>query len=205
MRALFFGGAFNPPTLAHIELANSVRKYLDYDKVVFVPSKDKYITTDEKKELAFSEEERYKMLRVISVSRPWMDVSDIEINSIDQPRTYHSLCALREKGYELKLLIGSDWLMNLEDGWKYVKEICKEFGIVVMTRNNDDVVKMIENNEYLKSISEYLTVIQTPDTYQDISSTKARELLNRIQEDVKQLKDIVPEELEGLREYFYEE
>ena len=51
MKGLFFGGAFNPPTVAHVELANYVRKYLDYDKVVFVPSKDKYIKNEENKEL----------------------------------------------------------------------------------------------------------------------------------------------------------
>lgn len=204
MKGLFFGGAFNPPTVAHVELANYVRKYLDYDKVVFVPSKDKYIKNEENKELIFTEGERYMMLRRISISRPWMDISDIEIRAEDQPRTYRSMCILRDRGYDLKLLIGSDWLNNLEHGWLYVKEICEEFGIVVMTRNNDDVKEMIEKSPFLKQFASYITIVQTPDRYRGVSSTKARTLLNQLREEVRELKGMLPDELEGLEEYVYE-
>ncbi|MBQ1383447.1 MAG: nicotinic acid mononucleotide adenylyltransferase, partial [Solobacterium sp.] len=37
MKVLYFGGAFNPPTRAHIELADLVRQELGFDKVLFMP------------------------------------------------------------------------------------------------------------------------------------------------------------------------
>lgn len=204
MKILVFGGAFNPPTIAHIEVANYVRRYLDYDKVIFIPSKDKFQVEGENKEVVFSQEERYRMLRHISIGRPWMEVSDIEITASEQPRTYHTLCQLKNHENELKLLIGSDWLPNLKTTWKYVDEICQEFGIVVMTRNHDDVEALLNNDVYLKERKQYFTIVQTPDLYQDVSSTKVRELLANIRRDITTLKGMIPEELEGLKDYYEE-
>ena len=36
----FYGGSFNPPTKAHIELAKKVIKECNLDKVIFVPVGD---------------------------------------------------------------------------------------------------------------------------------------------------------------------
>jgi nicotinic acid mononucleotide adenylyltransferase len=55
LRALVYGGAFNPPTIAHIELADFARKAAGFDKVIFVPSKMRYITDDQKKDFAFDD------------------------------------------------------------------------------------------------------------------------------------------------------
>ena len=38
----FYGGSFNPPTKAHIELAKKVIKECSLDKVIFVPVGDLY-------------------------------------------------------------------------------------------------------------------------------------------------------------------
>lgn len=37
MRLGFFGGSFNPPTNAHIDLAKKALKECKLDKVIFVP------------------------------------------------------------------------------------------------------------------------------------------------------------------------
>lgn len=38
----FFGGCFNPPTIAHIELIENTIKENNLDKVYFVPMGDQY-------------------------------------------------------------------------------------------------------------------------------------------------------------------
>ena len=65
-------------------------------------------------------------------------VSDYELKEENQPRTYQTLCYLKEKGYACKLLFGSDKLPELKTGWKHVEEIAKEFGIVCMARYDDE-------------------------------------------------------------------
>ncbi len=198
-KALVFGGAFNPPTIAHIQLAKFAKEQTNSDVVIFVPSKMTYIRNDQHKDFAFKDEVRLEMLKEISNHQPWMIVSDYEILLNEQPRTYITLKHLKECGYDCKLLFGSDKLPELETGWKHIEELCIEFGIVCMERNFDDCQKMIEEDDYLRSLRPYIQLIQTPDTFQNISSTKVRKLFE--EKDYQQLDELVPKELNGLREY----
>lgn len=201
IQALVIGGAFNPPTIAHIELVNAVRKTIGYDLVVFVPSKQSYIKEDQKKDYAFSNQARLDMLQAISESREWMMVCDYEINLDHQPKTYETLCHLQKEGIQGKLLFGSDKLMELEHGWKYIPELCKKFGIVVMKRSGDDVYAMIENDAYLSSLKQYITVVDTPNMYQMVSSSDVRSLLKDIQANKEALsKILLPEVMSYLLE-----
>ncbi len=60
MKIGFFGGCFNPPTNAHINLAQRALKECGLDKVIFVPVGNFY----EKKEL-ISGHHRYNMLKIV--------------------------------------------------------------------------------------------------------------------------------------------
>ncbi len=193
MKVLFYGGAFNPVSKAHIELANYVRTSLQFDKVIFMPTKDQYIKHDEGKDFVIKDEKRKKLLDVVAKENDWMIVSDYELNLESQPRTYETLCFLRNEGYDLKLLIGSDWLLKLNFGWKYVDEIMHEFGVVLMTRNHDDIEQIIENDAYLKQYKDYITCITTPSSYQNISSTKIRHAL--FSENIQELEQMLPKEI----------
>ncbi len=59
MRIGFFGGSFNPPTNAHINLAKRALEECELDKVIFVPIGDFY----EKAGLV-SGKHRYNMLKI---------------------------------------------------------------------------------------------------------------------------------------------
>ena len=195
MRALVYGGAFNPPTIAHIELADFARKAAGFDKVIFVPSKMRYITDDQKKDFAFDDETRLAMLRECAKAHEWMEVSDYEIKAAEQPRTYTTMQYLKEQGYECRLLFGSDKLPELAGGWKFIDEICTQFGICCMVRNNEPVEKMIAEDPYLSTISQYIEIIHTPSDYQDVSSSKVRALYTQIRDLEKQMNTMVPEEI----------
>lgn len=139
------------------------------------------------------------MLRMISISRPWMEVSAYELEQTSQPRSYETLCWLRDQGYELRLLMGSDKLPELEHGWLHVEEICRQFGIVCMSRSHEDPERLIQNDPYLRTLAPYITIVHLPEETQDISSTKVRQKYLEIQEDLKELEGMLPEELEGLK------
>lgn len=198
MRALVYGGAFNPPTAAHIALAEFACQKTGSDCVIFVPTKMTYIRDDQGKDFAFGNEKRLQMLETIAEKREWMKVSDYELKAEEQPRTYVTLCHLRSLGYECRLLFGSDKLTELEHGWKYMDEIFDEFGVVCMQRSNDDCAKIIAADPYLSAHSDRIELIDTPDTYQNYSSSRIRELLKSGQPDTEELKRLLPEELYGL-------
>ena len=196
MKALFYGGAFNPPTKAHIYLAEYASRKAHFDKVVFVPSKSKYILSIENEGSSFSELERLTMLRSLALSRPFMEVSDIELLSTEQPRTYLTMKELQKEGYELKLLLGSDWLHEETlSKWMYLKEIASEFGFVILKRSHDDIESLFTKNETLKGLRSHFLVLDTPNDYQDVSSSKVRELLKDFSKNEADIKKMVPAEI----------
>lgn len=197
-KALLFVGAFNPPTTAHIQCAEFAMKALKCEHVIFVPSKSRYITSEQGKDMAFDNNARLAMLEKLAKTRYWMHVSDYEILAPQQPRTYETLQEMKRRGYACRLLMGSDKLVELENGWLYVEEIVKEFGIAVMGRNSDDCQAMIENNPYLKNLSYNIRIIETPKEYHSISSTALRQALQRIRQDLIFLDKALPEELHYL-------
>ena len=192
---LAFFGAFNPPTKAHIELAETARAKTGRDKVIFVPSKMLYIRDEQGKNLVYSDEERLRMLRAIAKGRPQMEVYDGEIRQEKQPRTYETLCRLRDEGKTSSLLMGSDKLPELEHGWLYVRQIAEEFGIVCMGRNGDDVASLMEQDPFLKSLMPYVTLIETPDEMQNVSSSLVREKILGIRKLKGELSSMVPPEI----------
>ena len=198
-KALMFGGAFNPPTNAHIELAEYACRKTHRDCVVFVPSKMTYIENDQHKSFAFADEVRLAMLQKIAEQREWMKVSDHEIHAPSQPRSYFTLQYLKSQGYDCSLLFGSDKLRELKTGWLYMNEIAKEYGIVCMSRADDNVQEIIDANEYLQTLKPYITIVNTPDTWRMISSSQVRKLYESKAYD--QIDPLVPSELNGLRRY----
>ncbi len=191
---LAFFGAFNPPTRAHLELADFARRETGADGVIFVPSRTDYIRNSQGKDFAFSNEVRLEMLNTLAESRPWMLVSGWELQQETQPRSYVTLCHLREEGYAPSLLLGSDNLRQLSSGWKYVPEIAREFGIVCLARSVDSCESIIRESPLLTSLSDCITVLETPDEWKEISSSAVREALRRPQ-DPDTLARMIPGEI----------
>ena len=195
IRALLFGGAFNPPTIAHIQLAEYAMRTLGFEKVIFVPTKNSYISDTQGKEYVFSDADRLMMLDRIAADNPWMEVSRYEIEAETQPRTYQTLCHYRDLGYQASLLFGSDKLPELETVWRHVEDICREFGIVCMKRSTDHPEELLESDPYLSGIKQWITILETPDETKGVSSTKIRRLLAEMQEEYASLKEQLPKEL----------
>ena len=193
--ALAFFGAFNPPTAAHLELARFALEAAGREKAVFVPSRSDYIRNAQGKDFAYDGGQRLAMLRAAAETRPWMDVTDWELRQEDQPRTYRTLCHLREDGYDAALLMGSDKLPELEHGWLYVEEIAREFGIVCLTRGSDECGRMIREDPYLRSLAPYIRILETPEETRNVSSTQVRRLVREIREKQEELERITPPEI----------
>ena len=203
--ALAFFGAFNPPTMAHLNLARYAMEETGREQVVFVPSKAVYIREEQGKDFAYSDTQRLQMLRAAAGSRPWMAVTDWEMRQEKQPRTYDTLRHLRERGIQAALLIGSDKLKELEHAWRHVEEIAEEFGFVCLGRSGDDCGQIIRDSAFLSRLSADIRVLETPADTQDISSTKVRQLVLAGRGNRETLSGLVPEEIIGSLTGIYHE
>ena len=193
--SLAFFGAFNPPTTAHLDLALFAARASGAEKVVFVPSKSVYIRGEQGKDYAYDDNTRLAMLRAAAEHRPWMEVTDWEICQPRQPRTYETLCHLRETGLTPALLIGSDKLPELEHGWLHTEEIAREFGIVCLTRGQDECSRMIREDPYLASLARWIRVLETPQKTRAVSSTGVRQRMREIRRLREELDTMVPPEI----------
>ena len=195
-RSLAFFGAFNPPTRAHIDLAEFSMLATGAKDVIFVPSKSTYIMEEQKKSFAFSDEDRIDMLKKIADNRDWMRWTDIEMHQKEQPRTYNTLCMLRDTGEEPTLLLGADKLEELDHLWNNVNKIAEEFGIVCMDREDINCEALIQNSPFLTSLN--IKVIHVPPAYKNISSSLIRESLMQLYNVQQTLQDLLPQELINL-------
>jgi nicotinate-nucleotide adenylyltransferase len=194
-----FGGAFNPPTIAHIETAHTAMQAVHAEEVIYVPSKMTYIRDEQKKSFAFSDHARLLMLHQIAGHRDWMKVSDYEINSEAQPRSYRTLQYLKAQGHDCSLLFGSDKLSELETGWLFIEEIAREFGMVCMSRNGDHCEELMDSDAYLRTLKPYITIVHMPETWQTISSSRVRSALSS--GNLKEAQSLVPFEIRDLNTY----
>lgn len=198
---LAFCGAFNPPTKAHIDIAEYAMNELGLKKVIFIPSKSSYIINVQKKNHAFNDDLRLLFLKKIASTHPWMEICDYELKQEKQPRTYETLCYLREKGYAPHLLMGADVFCNLEMQWHNVFQIGKEFGYVVVDRVHEDMDTEVEDlldfDPYYQELIPYLDFlpIQDRDTL-CMSSTDARMYIEELESARDELKAVLPEEIQ---------
>ncbi len=197
---LAFFGAFNPPTVAHLDLAYFALRATGAGKVIFVPSRSVYIRRDQGKDFAYSDEDRLKMLRAAASSRPWMEVTDWELRQDHQPRTYETLCHLRQEGRTASLLLGSDKLPELEHGWLHVPDIAREFGIVCLKRGTDVCEEMIRSDPWLQKLAPYIRVLATPEETREVSSTAVRQRVREIRRLREELSSLVTPEILPLLE-----
>ena len=158
-------------------------------------AKSKYILGTEAKDFSFTEKERYEMLLHVASSHPFMAVSDIEIQEKDQPRTYLTMKKLKKEGYDLTLMIGSDWLKDLKTKWMYIDEILDEFSLLIIRRNHDDIENILDSDSYLKERKEKFMIYDPKGNYQNISSSEVRRLMKDFHENEEKIKELVPIEV----------
>lgn len=183
----FFGGSFNPPTRAHIELAMQTLTYFNLDQVIFVPVGDQY----SKKDL-IPVKHRIEMLRQICDGEK-LEVSDIELrmNHKLYAKDIFKILSKEYQGNKLFFILGSDNLEKMPN-WKNSTDLIKNYQYIILERN-EDVNKMIMKNELFSKYRKNFLILKTKTQYQTISSTLVRNHLKQKQ----QIEAFVPEKIEN--------
>ena len=179
MKIGIFGGSFNPPHIMHKKIALDLinEKYLD--KVIYVPTGNKY----NKKDL-IDVKYRIEMLRLMCDNN-CLEVSDYEIKN-NLIYTYQTLDYFKIKysNDEIYFICGSDNIKQIYT-WKNYEYILNNYKILVVLRNNDKNIDIQKHNNII------VTNIRTD----DLSSTSLRNNLDELNLDKKVYNYIKQEKL----------
>src|SRR5689334_7212315 len=101
-------GTFNPPTVAHLEMADAARRQASLDRVDFVMSR---VSLGKESLVRPSVDERADVLRQLSDARPWLAVCIAEAQLVSDLSV----------GYDV-LIVGADKWRQLLDPSYYESE-----------------------------------------------------------------------------------
>ena len=135
MRIGVFGGSFNPPHLMHLNIAKDLLRLKYLDKVIFVPTGNKY-SKDDLIDIKY----RLEMLKIMTKYYNDMIVSDYE-NQDRVVYTYETLDYFKKKylGSEIYFILGADNLKQIGT-WKNSEYILSKYKFLVINRGNDKIV-----------------------------------------------------------------
>lgn len=128
-----FGGSFDPPHAGHLAVAASARKHFGFDRIIFVPcnrSPHKNTPT------GASGIQRMEMLKLLTASLSWAEVSDFEISQPPPSFTWVTVEHFaKEAGAETKLfwILGADQWKNI-GLWNRSERLAKMLHFIVVAR-----------------------------------------------------------------------
>lgn len=169
MKIGIFGGSFNPPHNMHINIGEELIKQGYLDKIIFVPTGIKY----KYKSNLLPNENRFDMLKILTQKNKNFSVSNYEFSE-NVVYTCETLDYFKNKYLkdEIFFICGADNLSYI-DKWKNGEEILKNYKIIVIARNTDNLESI------LKKYSKYndnILVARIPPY--DLSSTEIRKLIS---------------------------
>ena len=139
----FFGGAFNPPSNVHINIAKDLINNNVLDKVIFVPVGDYYAKDD-----LVAAKHRFNTLKLFCTEDEKLIVEDILVNS--NKKLYASdafeIISQRYRNIETEIyfIMGSD-NFNKISTWKNYEEFIKKYRFIVIERTESKSHSNLEN------------------------------------------------------------
>ena len=159
---IIYGGAFNPPTIAHKRIGKYlIDNYKDVE-LIYLPTNSFY-----NKDHLVSFNDRFEMTKLLVKDLKNVYVSDYEGKEHQFSGTYYTLKYFNHPLF----VIGADSLANLKN-WIRGIDLIKENNFIVFPRKNYDL-KLIFEDEILKEYKDHFIII---DDYieDDVSSTSYR-------------------------------
>jgi len=158
-----FGGAFDPPHIGHLVVAQDLIELLDLDLLLIVPS-----ARPPHREAVLPAEERLLLARIAFGDDPRIEVSDIELRRPGPSWTADTLEEIQklwEPG-KLLLVIGADQYRSF-DSWRDPERILEQAELAVMPRDGE-----------LPRMDPRYPFVAAPVTRVDVSSTRVRDRLS---------------------------
>lgn len=183
-----FGGAFNPPHLGHLTLAQAALDELGLELVLLVPVG---VAPHRELEGQVSAEDRLRMCELAAEESESFEVSSLELEKDQVIYTVDTLRELKRRNsdWQLTLLMGADQAVEFAS-WNRPKEILKLAEVAVANRNGIDRSEIEAKLLGLSGAEGRVKFFSMPRVY--VSSTLVRQRLYEGQP----ISDLVPAEVE---------
>ncbi|MGA7722577.1 MAG: nicotinate-nucleotide adenylyltransferase [Ignavibacteriaceae bacterium] len=157
-----FGGTFDPIHIGHLIAAQAVKEIRNLEKIIFIPA----LISPHKAECENKiSRHRFNMVELAIKDIPYFLCSDTELKRDSISYTIDTLRELKNKYYEMELIIGYDNIFNFNT-WKEPDLIIEITRLVVLKRST--TVEPIIVDKYYHSA----TFVDTPTI--EISSSDIR-------------------------------
>ena len=132
MRIGLFGGSFNPPHVAHLIVAETLREAADLDTILWIPAPS---PPHKGEEHLAPFDHRLAMVRSATRKNPNFAVSDMEKQRAGKSYTIDTILELKAANPrdEYSLLLGGDSMIGFPE-WKRPEDIVEEVALVVYPR-----------------------------------------------------------------------
>lgn len=142
MKIGIFGGTFNPIHYGHLRAAEEVRETLALDKILFIPSGNPALKTEE----IIDAIHRYKMARLAVVKNRLSEVLDIECIRTGKSYTVNTVEMLlkRYSRADLYFILGIDSFLDIPSWWRPEK-LVSLVNFVLLSRPGSRFVDLLSS------------------------------------------------------------
>lgn len=131
-----FGGSFDPPHLAHVEVAARAREACSLDQVVFIPCRR---SPHKDRRTGATGDQRCRLLALALAGLPWAQVSRVELERDPPSFSWMTVEWFREHlgpGCALYWILGADQWRVIES-WARPERLAELLTFVVYPRGDD--------------------------------------------------------------------
>ncbi|KAK2664663.1 hypothetical protein Ddye_003237 [Dipteronia dyeriana] len=185
-------GSFNPPTFMHLRMFELARDALNAEGYCVIGGYMSPVNDAYKKRGLISAEHRIQLCNLACKSSEFIMVDPWEANQDSFQRTLTVLSRIKKslsedglisrESFKVLLVCGSDLLQSfgIPGFWipEQVRAICRDYGVVCIRREGQDVDKIISDSEILNENRDNIKVVDELVPNQ-ISSTRIRECILR--------------------------
>lgn len=127
-----YGGTFDPVHIGHIKAAEEIKRILDLEKIIFIPS---FIPPHKNPGDTTAPEHRLKMLELALEPFPYFEISTYELDKRDTSYTIDTLrhLCVADTETEFYFILGSE-LFEAIDTWKNYNDLFKLANFAVIER-----------------------------------------------------------------------
>lgn len=121
-----------------------------------------------------------------------IEISDLELNRKEKLYAADAFKLIEEnyKNVDIFFIMGADNFINIVK-WKNSKEIIEKYNYIVLDRNNIDLNRYINENEFIRSHKDNIKVIKD----ENYSKYNATDFRNKIKKDNEYNQEIVSDEV----------
>ena len=170
-----FGGSFNPVHNGHLHLVRAVKRAMQLDGVLLMPTGE----APHKSSAEYAPaSDRLEMCRLAAEKYRWLQISDYEIRKSGKSYTVETLRALKEMQPDAAwtLMIGSDMLLTFTQ-WREWQEILRMARLCAVSREKGDLPELNAAAEAMRKEAPFADITVLSVRALPVSSTQIRKNL----------------------------